>query len=159
MTSIMPSSERCQKMNLLNSLCLQSQPHMENVIVIMLLTEFWSRTLFLSASTPFCKPGSCRLILASLGRFFPPLSLTFWTVNNRFRGFITYTKRGEIRIPKFIVTVRLCVLLPEVLGKFQCSWTQETRIYKSISLYYNSEKLCVNHVRKHTHWREYKCKI
>ena len=47
------------------------QPHMENVIAIMHLTEFWS-SLLLSASTPFCKPGSCKLILAPLSLIFPP---------------------------------------------------------------------------------------
>lgn len=36
------SSERCQKTDLVNSLRLQSQPHMENVIVIMHMTEFWN---------------------------------------------------------------------------------------------------------------------
>lgn len=63
MASTVQSSARCQKQNLAErSECLQSQPHMENVIVIMQLTEFWSQTLFLSlsrspslslASTPF----------------------------------------------------------------------------------------------------------
>lgn len=99
--------------------------------------------LFLSVSTPFCKPGSCRLILATIiVTPPPPFSLTSCSANNR-GGFIT--KR---RIPKFIVKVCLRVLLLEVLENFQ-----ETHMHKSHQFVLQKcDVVCYGkaHVKTHT---------